>query len=182
MVSKNFWQGNSIRLRGIEPEDADFFYRWNQETETQQQLDRIWFPSSLERQRQWTAKQSTKAIDDDCYFFVIENLDTAQVGMIHTRECDPQNGHFTYAVALKVEHRRKGYAQEAVNMILNYYFQELRYHKVTVDIFEYNTASVMLHEKLGFSKEGQLRQIRFAEGKYFDLLKYGLLRTEFIAL
>ncbi|WP_170110188.1 GNAT family N-acetyltransferase [Flavilitoribacter nigricans] len=176
----NYWQGTIVRLRGIEPEDAEFFYQWNQETETQRSLDRIWFPSSLERQREWTAKKATKALDDDGYFFVIENPERIPVGMVHTRDCDPQNGTFSYAVALKAAHRRKGYAREAVKMILNYYFQELRYHKVTVDIYDHNLASIALHEHLGFSREGRLRQMRFAGGKYFDVLKYGLLRKEFI--
>lgn len=175
----NYWQGSRVKLRSIEPEDAEFFHQWNQETDTQQFLDRIWFPSSRERQKQWTAKMATQSVDDDHFFFLIENREAVSVGMIHTRDGDRRNGHFTYSVALRQAHRRQGYAGEAIRMVLAYYFAELRYHKVTVEIFAFNTASIALHEKVGFQLEGRLRQMKYGGGRYFDVLQYGLLAEEF---
>ena len=35
----------------------------------------------------------------------------------------------------------------AIQLVLNYYFAELRYQKVTVGIVSYNEASIALHEK-----------------------------------
>lgn len=180
-MNTNYWQGESITLRGIEPEDAEFFYEWNRETNTQYHLDRIWFPSSLERQRQWTAKKATEPVDNDAYFFLIQNLEGLPVGMIHARDCDRHNGHFSYAVAVREKYRRAGYAREAIRMVLDYYFNELGYKKVIVDIYEFNTASLSLHRQLGFREEGRLRQMKYSGGRYFDLFKYGLLRKEFIA-
>lgn len=37
----NYWEGQKIRLRSIEPEDYEFFYHWNLDTDTQRDLDRI---------------------------------------------------------------------------------------------------------------------------------------------
>ena len=59
---------------------------------------------------------------------------------------------------------------------LNYYFNELRYNKVNVYIYDYNTPSIKFHEKLGFKKEGRLRQMAYSMGKYHDTLFYGLLK------
>lgn len=63
---------------------------------------------------------------------------------------------------------------------MRYYFQELRYQKVTIHIYSFNDASAKLHETLGFQLEGRLRRTIFTKGQYFDELLYGMTREEFI--
>lgn len=177
----NYWEGKQIELRGIEPGDADFFYEWNKETATQKNLDQIWFPSSLFRQEKWVEKQSIKSIEDDSYFFVILNKVGEKVGMIHSHDCDKKNGNFGYGLGIIEGHRKKGYASEAIRMLLNYYFQELRYHKAIVGIYAFNQVSIALHKKIGFKEEGRLREMLFGGNEFHDLLKFGLLKREFLA-
>jgi len=43
----NYWEGEKIRLRSLEPGDAGFFYNWNLDTNTQRNLAWIWFPTSI---------------------------------------------------------------------------------------------------------------------------------------
>ncbi len=62
---------------------------------------------------------------------------------------------------------------------MRYYFEELRYQKVTVPVHSYNTASIHLHERLGFKLEGTHRRMGFTRGAYFDLLWYGMTVDEF---
>ncbi|MEM1358773.1 MAG: GNAT family protein [Bacteroidota bacterium] len=177
----NYWEGPLVALRGIEPQDAGFFYEWNKEAYTQQHLDQIWFPSSLLRQEQWVEKQSTKSVEDDGYFFVIVDKTGEKVGMIHVHTADKKNGNFSYAVAIIKAQRGKGYATAAIKMVLKYYFTELRYHKASVGIYAFNEASVKLHQKLGFKEEGRLREMVFSGNQYHDLLKYGLLKREYLS-
>ncbi|MEO0899743.1 MAG: GNAT family N-acetyltransferase [Bacteroidota bacterium] len=139
---KNYWQGKRIALRGLEPSDAPFFLEWNQETLTQQNLDQIWFPSSLARVEEWAHKQALKPVDDDSYFFVITQLSGEPVGMIHTNDCDKKNGHFGYGLGVTADHRKMGYASEAIRMVLSYYFNQLRYHKAIVGVYGFNEASI----------------------------------------
>jgi len=65
---------------------------------------------------------------------------------------------------------------------MRYYFQELRYQKVTVHIYSFAEPSVKLHESLGFQLEGRIRRAVFTNGQYFDELIYGLTKEEFAAL
>ena len=175
----NYWEGELITLRGIEVGDAPFFYEWNKKTQTQKHLDQIWFPSSLLRQEKWVEKMSVKDISDDGYFFVIVNKMGKKVGMIHTNDCNKKNGSFSYAVGVIEDQRNQGYAAAAIKMVLAYYFNELRYHKVVVSIYAFNTPSIKLHQKLGFKEEGRLREMIFAGNQYHDLLNFGLLKKEF---
>ena len=43
----NFWQGKLVRLRGVEPSDAEVFARWNLDSEMARDLDFVWPPVSL---------------------------------------------------------------------------------------------------------------------------------------
>ena len=99
--------------------------------------------------------------------------------MIATHNCDPRNGTFAYGVAIREAHQRQGYASEAIELVLRYYFQELRYQKATVHIYSFNNPSIVLHERLGFQREGCMRRMIFTEGQFFDILLYGITREEF---
>lgn len=175
----NDWQGEKVELKGLALEDASFFYEWNKHTETQRFLDYLWFPSSLIRQEKWVEQAALKTVEDDSYFFVITNLAGERVGMIHTKDCDKRNGHFSYGMGIVNEHRQKGYATEAIQMVLRHYFYELRYHKAQVSIYAFNQPSIQLHQALGFKQEGRLREMIYQDNSFKDVLVFGLLKREF---
>jgi len=176
----NYWEGKKVRLRGLEFDDLEFFYNWNLETETQRSLAWIWFPQSKQNLEDWIKKESSNKGENDEYFFVIEDLKGRPVGSIGTNTVNKTDGSFRYGVAIVDEERNKGYAKEAILILLNYFFNELRYHKVNAGVFEFNDSSNILHKNLGFKKEGQLREVKFTQGRYWDINIYGMTKKEFL--
>jgi RimJ/RimL family protein N-acetyltransferase len=177
--SSNLFEGRLVRLRGIEPEDWETFFAWNQDSDAARRLYFIPFPTSKEEVRQWAAKQALQRGEDDKFFFVIETLPGEVVGSISTASCDRRNGTFSYGVGILAAQRRKGYAAEAVELLLNYLFGELRYQKATAHVYSFNEPSIRLHERLGFVREGQLRRMIYTDGRYFDDIVFGLTAEEF---
>jgi RimJ/RimL family protein N-acetyltransferase len=176
----NYWQGKNILLRALEPTDAAAFYEWDKDSDMGRFIDRVWQPVSLESQRRWTERAASQEPGDN-FFFVIENLQGELVGSLSTHDCDRRTGTFSYGVAVRAAHQRRGYAAEAIRMVLRYFFEELRYQKATVHAHSNNPASAALHEHLGFQLEGRLRRTVFDGGKYLDDLVYGLTVEEFNA-
>ncbi len=74
----------------------------------------------------------------------------------------------------------EGYAYESVRLGLSFIFNELKAHKVIAATDDTNTRSFKLAERLGFQKEGHMRESEVKDGKRFGRLKYGMLREEFI--
>jgi RimJ/RimL family protein N-acetyltransferase len=175
----NFWQGKRIRLRAVEPGDAAFFYEWNLDSERSRALDFLWPPTSFAQVQAWTEEQSRRRMEKDSFHWVIENEAGLPCGTIHTLQCSPRDGAFSYSIDIAAEQRGRGYAGEAIRIVLRYYFEELRYHKATVFVHSDNLASIRLHEKLGFQAEGRLRQVVYSHGEYLDLLYFGITRQEF---
>lgn len=174
----NFWQGRLVRLRGVEPSDAEAFARWNLDSEAARELEFTWPPVSLARVAKDTEELALKKFEAGDFVFVVEDGAGVAVGNVATHHCDQRAGTFMYGLYVAREHRRRGYAAEAVLLVLKYYFEELRYQKCTVGVHANNEASIALHEKLGFRREGTLRRVVYAGGRYLDSHYYGLTREE----
>jgi RimJ/RimL family protein N-acetyltransferase len=72
----------------------------------------------------------------------------------------------------------RGYGADALRLALRFGFDELNLHRVGTTVFSYNTRALALYEKLGFQREGVLREFLHRDGKRYDMYWYGLLRHE----
>lgn len=74
---------------------------------------------------------------------------------------------------------RRGIASEAARPMLAYAFETLGLHKVRADVAVGNFASARVLEKLGFSREGTLREDRPIGSEWVDHWRYGMLEREY---
>jgi RimJ/RimL family protein N-acetyltransferase len=72
----------------------------------------------------------------------------------------------------------QAYMDEALRALLNYGFSELRLNRVEADIDPRNEASAKSLERLGFKKEGYLRERWIVGDEISDSALYGLLRRD----
>lgn len=179
-MSNNFWETERIRLRGVEAEDWEVHYHWDMDSEMQRNLSQLQFPNNKARTKKWAEEVSLKVLDGDNFHMEIELLAPQEViGVVAAYQADRRNGTFMYGIAIRKEFQRKGFATEAIVLLLRYFFDELRYQKCHVDINGWNENSMSLHEKLGFTKEGQIRRANYAMGQYYDRYIYGITLEEF---
>ncbi len=178
----DIWRGRLVRLRGLEPDDWETHFAWDQDSDTARMLDHAWFPNSAARARRWAEETALRSIADDEFHFAIEELEGGTLaGAIATHHCDRRMGSFFYGLGIIPERRRRGYASEAILLVARYYFQELRYQKMNAEVYTDNPASMALHERLGFTREGTLRRMAFTGGVYHDLAHFGMTAEEFAA-
>ena len=176
----NVWQGQLVRLRGVEPTDAEIFSRFNLDSERARLLDYAWPPISAEAVREWAREQSLKRLDNDAFFWVIVRAASGEpVGQVSTHNCNTRNGTFAYGIDIARDHRRLGYAREAITLVLAYYFDTLRYQMCQVDIHADNAASIALHDAMGFVHEGRRRRAVYTNGAYVDTVLMSLAVDEF---
>ncbi len=80
---------------------------------------------------------------------------------------------------LNPKYQKKGYAYESVQCFLDYLCNSLGINKVSALIWEGNEPSIKLATKLGFVLEGRERQARIKNGKFIDVLHFGILKKEY---
>jgi len=72
----------------------------------------------------------------------------------------------------------KGYMNETLTAVINYAFDVLEFHRLEADVDPRNAASIRALERLGFQREGYLRERWQVGGEIQDALLYGLLRPD----
>lgn len=72
----------------------------------------------------------------------------------------------------------QGYMHEALQTLLTYAFERLDLNRVEADIDPRNASSARSLERLGFRKEGHLRERWIVNGEVSDTGFYGLLRSD----
>ena len=65
----------------------------------------------------------------------------------------------------------KGYATEALEEVINYFFEKLKLHKICAEYYSVNKGSEKIFKKLGFKKEGIFKDHFIVEGKYIDAIR-----------
>ncbi len=181
--SRYFWQGEKVRLRPLRLEDAEQFFINSLDSPSRQVLQLgIELPMSLGLMKASLEKYVGCKDANGLILFVIENLNGDNVGGLSFHSRDRKNGTFSFGIIIGREHRRKGFAEDAVRILLRYGFWERRYQKCNSACVHTNEASVRLHHKLGFVEEGRRRRQVFLNGQYNDDILFGLTREEFDSL
>jgi [ribosomal protein S5]-alanine N-acetyltransferase len=80
--------------------------------------------------------------------------------------------------ALGRVHWGRGYIAEALPALVGFAFDQLGLHRLEADVDPRNRASIRALERLGFRREGYLRERYHLRGEIQDALMYGLLRPE----
>jgi RimJ/RimL family protein N-acetyltransferase len=95
--------------------------------------------------------------------------------------------------SLSSEHRRaevgfalaraawgRGYVSEALPALLDFAFETLDLHRLEADVDPRNERSIRVLERLGFEREGYLRERYHVNGELQDAVLYGLLRRDWV--
>lgn len=72
----------------------------------------------------------------------------------------------------------RGMGRRLGHACLAYAFEHLQLHKVCGEVLSFNDNSIRFHERMGFIREGTLREHHFKDTGYLDVILFGLLAQE----
>lgn len=101
-------------------------------------------------------------------------LGTCTLWGIHTESRRAEVGY-----ALGRAHWGQGYMVEALHALVRHAFDVLDLNRLEADTDPRNTASIKVLEKLGFEREGYMRERWIVNGEVCDTVFYGLLRRAY---
>jgi [ribosomal protein S5]-alanine N-acetyltransferase len=107
--------------------------------------------------------------------------DDLVIGTCTLLNLDKENRRGEIGFALGREHWGRGYMNEALETLLSFAFGELDLHRIEADVDPRNAASIRTLERLGFQREGYLRERWLVNGEAQDTVFFGLLRREWSA-
>ena len=116
--------------------------------------------------------------EDTRYDAVIE-ADGVPVGTIGLLSIDRKNSKAEYYIAMgETSYKGKGVAKEASRLILQYGLEVLGLNRIYLFTEVENVSAQKLFERVGFVREGLIRQDIVSHGKFVDRIVYGFLKEE----
>jgi len=79
---------------------------------------------------------------------------------------------------LNPTHWGKGIMTEALGAIISYGFDEMNLNRITIFVISENERSVKLARRLGFVKEGVIRESEFFDGRFIDDVMFSILKSD----
>ncbi|MEF8839158.1 MAG: GNAT family protein [Haloarculaceae archaeon] len=168
-----FQAGDRVDLHTVEEDDLDAFARAHNDPDV-----RVPLAIDSPENRDDLEERFEDEISDDENVHLLACVDGDPVGATMFIRLDESDGNAILAYWILPEFQGEGYGTEAVSLLLDYGFHELRLHRVEAHCLATNDASRGLLETLGFEREGRSRDRQFQHGQYVDMLQYGLLAEE----
>jgi RimJ/RimL family protein N-acetyltransferase len=117
--------------------------------------------------------------EDRASFVIADPASDAARGEIVLMDIDELNRCADLRISLFYEDDfGRGYGTEALRLVLDYAFNTLKLHRVGLDVFDYNARAIHVYEKLGFRREGVLRDALYYDGAFHDSVLMSILEDE----
>lgn len=114
------------------------------------------------------------------YFLAAARKDTGEIvgeGVLKVINPAERQGEIGFGVAPKFW--TQGFGTEIAGAVLDAGFQHFRLHRIAAQCSPDNKGSIRIMQKLGMAREGLLRDIHFARGKWWSTVIYGILDGEY---
>lgn len=180
--SSTLLRGQLVRLTANNSAiDPEFQARWDRNSEFLRLLDADPARSStVTQRREWNEKGD---IYDLTFFFRIRPLhEERPLGFVGLWRVFWTHGDAFLGIAIgDPADWGHGYGTDAMRVLLRFAFTELNLHRVSLQVFGYNTRAIRSYEKAGFKREGAERQYLQRDGRRWDIVYMGALRSEWQA-
>ena len=168
---------DNVTLRYLEFDDIDTLYRW--ETDIELAIWAGWTPPLSRAAFRHKYEQRITEPEKDLVMLGIE-FEGQLVGYVQLAliEDDERRAAAGVLVGEKSMWGR-GIASTALRILLDYAFTVRNLERVYAEVYGFNQRSLRLMERVGFQKEGVLRQHEIHNGARQDMHVFGMLKSEF---
>ncbi len=169
-----------IRLRRHVASDLDKIHRWqndpellflNSETESEWSVDQT--KEHLER---WILSHERRS--HSLYFAVCSAADDVLIGFAALALVDLLHERCRLAITLDRKYWGMAYGHHTLVGLLSFAFGPLALHRVVGEVYDFNERAIRLLERLGFRREGVMRE-NIWKNEWRDGLVFGMLRAEY---
>ena len=134
----------------------------------------------------WYIEDTNDPGTSDAYVYKAVDTKTGKtVGHISLGSISEKNraGRISRVLVGNTAERGKGYCAGMINAVLKIGFEELKLHRISLGVYDFNKAAIRCYEKCGFVKEGLMRDVlMYDDGTYWSLLEMSILEDEWRAL
>lgn len=171
-------EGALTHLRPVGLDDAPFIRKWHNDPELKK-LARVGVKNTSLKQEKHDIKTVWKSKDHGYHMILIKSSNKP-IGFFRFNFIDRESGNVWLRVMIGDKGSQgKGYARDALRCYLKWMFYKLGVHRVTLECYATNLRATRFYKKIGFKKEGVLREAVLINRKYHDIISFGMLKRDF---
>ncbi len=172
-------KARTIILRCMRPADAETLFSYRSLPEVARYQD--WAPAAVDEAHELAETQAELEPGTPgtwFQFIICHREDGDMVG-----DCGilfPEDEHQSpeFGIALHPDHRRRGYATVAGQLMIDYLFGELGVHRVAARTDPRNLPPIAVLNRLGLREEAHFRQSYWHRGEWVDDMVFAMLKEE----
>ncbi len=169
--------GSRISLRPLTGADAAAFVSWVNDPEVTRTLAigaRV-----MDVRAEEVFIEKTNASAHAVLFGIVVRETDQLIGSTGLDQIDFRNQSASFSIMIGEKSVwGKGYGTEATALVVQHAFRELHLNRVQLHVYEYNLGAIRVYEKVGFRREGLLRQEHVYAGRFWDTVVMAILREE----
>ena len=137
-------------------------------------------PAEEKLAAEWYATRNDT--DDRLDLAVVDKSSGACVGEAVLNQWDPGSQSCNFRILIGPAGQNRGLGTEATRLIVGYGFEQLRLHRISLEVYAFNPRARRAYEKAGFRAEGVLREsLRYGD-QWIDATVMSILASEWPAL
>lgn len=165
--------GEQIYLRPITVEDTDLVVGWRNDDKV---VRNFIYRKPISREEHLNWIEHKVATGKVVQFIICDKLTDKPLGVVYIQNIEEEHLKAEEGIFLgEKEAYGRGIGTEAAKLMVQYAFEELGLHKLSARVLAYNVASCKMHESAGYQQEACFKQELLLDGKYEDLIFYGIL-------
>ena len=174
-----FLEGERILLRPLTKNDMTPVYlQWLNDEEVTRFNSHATFPNTQEKMEAYY--NSLQDNNRNVVLGIIDKTTNRHIGNVALQQINWVSKNAEFAILLgDKEFWGKGMGEEAAILIVTYGFERLNLHRIYCGTIQGNEGMKKLAKKLFMTEEGRRREAIFKNGKYLDIIEYGVLKEEF---
>lgn len=165
-------------LRGISAADVDRFYEIYSNPEVMRYWSAPPLPDRDAAAEQVAEIQNLFERREMLKWGIALRTDNKLIGTVTLFHPDFTHRRVELGYALGRDYWGRGYMQETLVAVLDFAFDVLAMHRLEADVDPRNSASIQALERMGFQREGYLRERWHVNGEIQDAYFYGLLKPD----
>jgi len=172
-----FLTGSSVYLRPMEKDDLKQLYAWINNPEIRGLIGEV-FATSQTGIEEYLAK--IQADPNRVWFGIVIQEDDQLIGEAGLLRMFPAWRATDLSIIIGDKTVwGKGYGNEAMELLLDYAFGHLNYHRVAIGVVGTNERALRFYERIGFKREGIQRDGYYYAHEYQDFIMMSLLEDEY---
>ena len=132
-----------------------------------------------EQIEQWCSSRSEQT---DRLDLAVTDPDSGDwLGEVVVNEWDPDNRSCSFRIALGSSARNRGVGTEATRLIVEHVFDTIDdppVNRISLEVYDFNPRGLAVYEKVGFVREGVLRDALHWHGEFHDAIVMSILRRD----